>query len=237
MPDDRPITWPSLPLSIPFDFPRVPEDLLAAVRALPGAATTCSDLLDGLGLALAIPADTIRPRITPGVVAGHVLTGAYLPERRAVSYPNLSEVSRGLMHDRLTGTARPGDVLVLDARGSEGVSLLGGLAAATLRRRGIAACIVDGGVRDMDEIREVGLAVWSRSLTPRTGRWRVEAFSFNLPVACGGVQVLPGDVAVADETGVCFLPNSLAEETLRRLLEISAAERTERTSALGKRSS
>jgi len=217
-----------LPLQGAADFPRISDTLLDRVRSLPGAATTCSDLLDGFGYALAVPADTLRPRMTTGVVAGHVITAAYVPERRALSYPQLAEISGGLMHNQLFAHARPGDVVVFDGRGCDGISLLGGLAAAGAHQRGISGCIVDGGIRDLDEIREVGLKVWSRSLTPRTGRWRVEPFAFNLQVVCGGVQVLPGDIAVADETGVCFFPNALAEQGLRRLLEISAEERAQR---------
>jgi len=222
--------WGRMPLQKPAEFHRLPSELLDQVRALSGAATTSSDLLDGLGFAMAVPADILRPRFVSEVVVGHVITAAYLPERRALSYPQLKEVSVGLMHDTLFSFAKPGDVVVFDARGSEGISLLGGLAAAEARARGISGCIVDGGIRDLDEIREAGLSVWSRSLTPRTGRWRVEPFAFNLPVVCGGVQVHPGDVAVADETGVCFFPNELAEEGLRRLLKISAEERSQRRS-------
>lgn len=223
--DDQSPVWPGLPLAGPSSFPRVSEELLAQVRLLPGAATTCSDLLDGLGLALAIPSDMLPARVTRGVVAGHVITAAYVPERRAISYPGLTKISAGLKHEQLWGMASPGDVVVIDARGVPAISLLGGLAAGTAHGHGISGCIVDGGVRDLDEIRESGLSVWSRSLTPRTGRWRVEPFAFNLPVVCGGVQVHPGDVVVADETGICFFPHSLAEQSLRQLLQISNEER------------
>lgn len=202
---------------------------MAEVRRLPGAATTCSDILDERGLALAVPADTLVPRFTDGVAVGHVLTIAYMPERRSVASSSLREAPRGLRHQQVFDLAGPGDVIVMDARGTDAVSVLGGLAAASARRQRVVACLVDGGVRDLDEIRDAGLAVWSRSLTPRTGRWRLETYSINHPVVCGGVQVHPGDVAVADETGVCFLPNGDAAEILRQLLDVSARERRERS--------
>jgi 4-hydroxy-4-methyl-2-oxoglutarate aldolase len=67
--------------------------------------------------------------------------------------------------------------------------------------------------------------VWSRWLTPRTGKWLLEASTLNLPVMCGGVQVHPGDVVVADHTGVCSFPVDVAETALRRLLDTAAQER------------
>lgn len=224
------VLYDGLPLTGQADFRRLDGALLMRVRQLPGAATTCSDLLDERGLQLAVPADTIAPRVTAGVVAGHVLTVAYLPERRSLGSSSLRERPRGLQHERIFAMAADGDVIAMDARGAESISLLGGLAAAAARRRGIVGCIVDGGVRDLDEIRESGLCVWSRSVTPRTGRWRLEASTINHPISCGGVQVHPGDIAVADETGVCFIPNRLAEEVLRRLLKVSARERRDRGS-------
>ena len=207
-----------------MEFSRVPEALLEAVRALPGAATTASDVLDTLALSLAVPSDLVRPRVVRGVVVGHVVTAAFAPERRALSDSELRKEPSALGHDRIFAIAHPGDVVVLDARDSGQLSLLGGLAAAAAKKRGITACLVDGGVRDLNELEEIGLPVWSRTLTPRTGRWRLELVQVNYPIVFGGVQVHPGDVAVADETGICFFPNAVAESALRRVLDIAAVE-------------
>jgi regulator of RNase E activity RraA len=206
------------------DFPRISEQLLGAVRALPGAATTASDVLDELTLSLAVPAELVRPRVVRGVVAGHVVTAAFAPERRALSNVGLRDEPSALGHDRILAVAKPGDVLVFDARDAGPVSLLGGLAASAAKKQNISACLVDGGVRDLNELDAIGLPVWSRTLTPRTGRWRVELVQVNYPVVFGGVQVHAGDVTVADETGICFFPNAVAEGGLRRLLEIAALE-------------
>lgn len=213
------------PLVREADFPRVSGDLLDEIRALDGAATTGSDVLDELGLALAVPADILRPRVGRGVTAGHALTVAYVPERRALSHPDLRRSPSRLAHHSLFAMARNGDVVVVDSRGTEAISVLGGMAAVSAHAAGVAAFVVDGGVRDLDELEASGLAVWSRSLTPRTGKWRLEASAVNLPVVCGGVQVRPGDVVVADHTGVCFFPVEVAEAGLRRLLEVAAQER------------
>jgi 4-hydroxy-4-methyl-2-oxoglutarate aldolase len=213
------------PLLREADFPRVSNDLLDEVRSLSGAATTGSDVLDELGLALAVPSDILRPRVGRGVIVGQALTVAYVPERRALSHPELRRSNSRLAHHSLFARARTGDVVVVDARGTDAISVLGGMAAVRAHDAGVAAFVVDGGVRDLDELEASGLAVWSRSLTPRTGKWRLEASAVNLPVVCGGVQVHPGDVVVADHTGVCFFPVDVAESGLRRLLDVAADER------------
>ena len=209
-------------LKILPSWPRVPEELLDRIRSLPGAASSASDLLDELGVAMVT--DGIVPRQVRGVVAGHVLTLSYLPERRAISDPQLRRTPSRLGHHTVFGLAQPGDVVVIDVRGNPGLSVLGGIASAAARKAGVSGCIVDGGVRDLDEVREAGLSLWSRAVTPRTGKWRLEATAINQAAVCGGVQVRPGDVAIADETGVCFIPVENAENILRRIAEIAEAE-------------
>jgi regulator of RNase E activity RraA len=210
------------PVKVLPSWPRVSEDLLRRIRSLPGAASTASDLLDELGVAMVT--DGIFPRHVHGVVAGHVLTLAYLPERRAISDPQLRRTPSRLTHHKVFEMAQPGDVVVIDVRGIAGLSVLGGMAATSARVAGVSGCIVDGGVRDLDEVRETGLSLWSRALTPRTGKWRLEATAINQAVMCGGVHVEPGDIAIADETGICFIPVDDAENTLRRIVEVAEDE-------------
>jgi regulator of RNase E activity RraA len=214
------------PASLAASWPRVTEDLLRRMRSLPGATSTASDLLDDLGIAMV--ADGIVQRSGRGVLVGHVLTLSYLPERRAASDEQLRRSPSRLAHHRIFESARPGDVVVIDARGFGGLSVLGGMAASSAVRAGVSGCIVDGGVRDIDELRASGLSVWSRSLTPRTGKWRLEATAMNQPVLCGGVHVEPGDLAVADETGVCFLPGDRAAHVLARILDVVREEERQR---------
>jgi regulator of RNase E activity RraA len=92
------------------------------------------------------------------------------------------------------------------------------------RNVGIAACIVDGGVRDISSMRALDHAVWCAGRTPITGRHRVEAVEINGAVSVGGVQVRPGDLIVADDTGVCVVPQGSAREVLERCLASERAE-------------
>ncbi|HET8568767.1 MAG TPA: RraA family protein [Candidatus Limnocylindria bacterium] len=108
---------------------------------------------------------------------------------------------------------RRGDVLVVNARGSLNGALVGGNVCRGLVHRGLAALIADGAVRDAGEIRRDGLPTFARGITtvmgPIDGPGEV-----NVPVACGGVVVEPGDIVVADEDGIVVIRPSDAEEVL-----------------------
>jgi len=101
--------------------------------------------------------------------------------------------------------AAPGDVLVIDNAGKS-VSTFGGLATLSAKTQGLAGVIVDGGVRDREEMEEQRLPVFARHMTPLTGRTRLAISAINQPVSCGGVRVRPGDIVVADGSGVVCIP-------------------------------
>src|SRR5262249_11764582 len=157
-------------------------------------------------------------------VVGQVQTLAYLPSRRHVLYDGHDQSPPRLAHLALYRLSRAGDVAVIDARMETPVSVLGRLAANAAAPLGLARLIADGAVRDVDQIAAAGLPLWSRSVTPRSGKSRAEAVSVNAPVQCGGVQVAPGDLAVADATGICFVPVELVDDVAARVLEVTAAE-------------
>ena len=206
--------------------------MLTKLRHLDGLSATASDVLDELGLSLTIPSHVISLRTTAGRAVGQAVTIRYLPERRAPSHPELRRSLSRLAHHTAFALAAPGDVVVVEVGGSSDVSVLGGIAVQSARQAGIAGCIVDGGIRDLEQIRSLDLPVWARVVTPRTGKWRVEAVGINQAVACGGVQVHAGDLVIADETGVCFVPVDVAEVAVRRILEVAQQEKKQLASAL-----
>jgi regulator of RNase E activity RraA len=73
-------------------------------------------------------------------------------------------------------------------------------------------------------MRALDYPVWSRGITPITGKFRFEAIEINGPVVCAGVQVSPGDLAVADDTGIVLIPQKVIGEVLRRAIEASKKE-------------
>jgi regulator of RNase E activity RraA len=123
-----------------------------------------------------------------------------------------------MAHRTLFEFARPGDVALIVGPSGPPASLLGGEAAVVAQRAGLAACLLAGDVRDVDEIVATGLPVWCTRRTPATGRYRIEAAEINGPVDVGGIQVRAGDVAIADDSGVAFVPSDLFAEIAAAIL-------------------
>src|SRR5204862_4840488 len=126
--------------------------------------------------------------------------------------------------------AEPGDVLVV--QGVAGISSMGGVSASIGKRQGEIAAIVDGAVRDIDHSSGIGYPIWSASVSPITGKWRIETMAVNDAVHIAGVEVRPGDLVIADECGVCFVPFARAAEVLA-VAERLAASEAKRLKALG----
>ena len=102
--------------------------------------------------------------------------------------------------------AEPGDVIVANAHGDISRAILGGVIAMHMAHRGVRALIVDGAVRDISEFRELGLPVMARALTPRSGSTASGWGEVNVPIACGGAVVHPGDAVIGDEEGLVVVP-------------------------------
>lgn len=126
-----------------------------------------------------------------------------------------------LMVHKALDVARPGDVVVVAAGGSLDNAVVGDTISAKASHRGIAGFIVDGLVRDVAGIRELDYPVYARGATP-VGPLHRGPGEINYPVACGGVVVNPGDIVVADESGIVIVPSTVAAGLLARLRADSA---------------
>jgi len=121
-----------------------------------------------------------------------------------------------LMVHKSLDVAQPGDIVVIDAGGSPLNAALGNLICAKAQHRGIAGFVIDGYVRDLMKIKEVGLPVFACGSTP-IGPLHGGLGEINYPICCGGVVVNPGDIVVADGSGVALIPRESADEVLVRL--------------------
>lgn len=115
-----------------------------------------------------------------------------------------------LLHHAL-GLLRPGDVLVVDRLGDDRHACWGGGVTVAAKAAGARAGVVDGPCTDLTEIRDSDFPIWCRGLAPITTRLYDLGGRLNKPVSCGGVAVMPGDVILADESGVLVLPRDEAE--------------------------
>ncbi|KEQ02925.1 RraA family protein [Pseudorhizobium pelagicum] len=143
------------------------------------------------------------------------------------------QLSKGDLVDPLKALemGQSGDVIVVDAGGDRDTSVCGGLMGGLARNRGIRAMIVDGAGRDTDELEDINWPIWTRAITPRGTHTmfsqRKDELSVNVPIACGGVVVNPGDFVVADLMGVVVIPLDRAGEIVE--LAAEQAEREART--------
>lgn len=104
--------------------------------------------------------------------------------------------------------AKPGDVIV--ARGDSDYALAGGNVCAIAKSRGIAGFVIDGLIRDLAEVREMGFAVFARGVIPKPGA-KKQLGSLQQSIGCGGVMVHPNDIVIADEEGIAIVPQADAE--------------------------
>jgi 4-hydroxy-4-methyl-2-oxoglutarate aldolase len=202
-------------------IPRLPADLLEAYRGLRDLTGMGSDAMDSLGIAGAVPASVLRPTDPRARVVAQAITVFNLARKDSAADAARANDNR-LGDIEAHNLAESGDILVV--QGIDGISSMGSISASIGKRQGEVGAIVDGAVRDVDHSRAIGYAVWSRSVSPITGKWRIETAGINVPVTIAGIAVKPGDLVLADAVGVCIIPFSKALDVLAIAQKIAASE-------------
>ncbi|MEM9002926.1 MAG: RraA family protein [Cyanobacteria bacterium P01_F01_bin.86] len=132
-----------------------------------------------------------------------------VPRVAGPAYPVSCPPGDNLMLHAAIYRAAPGSLIVVQA-GDVDYAVSGGNVCAIAQKRGIAGFVVDGVIRDVAEVRECQFPVFARGVMPIPGKKQGPG-TFNKPIICGGVQVLPGDIVVADEEGIVVIPTSQQE--------------------------
>jgi len=155
------------------------------------------------------------------VVPGSRVAG---PARTALCMPG----DNTMVH-ALVAHARPGDVLVLTTAQPAPVAFVGDLLATQAQAQGVAGILVDGAVRDLDELAELGLPIWTRFVRAQ-GATKGDVGKLDVPVVVGGAEIRPGDLVVMDCDGAVVVPADRVDEMLP-----AARERAERETAVRQR--
>jgi 4-hydroxy-4-methyl-2-oxoglutarate aldolase len=203
---------------VAFDIPRLSADTLQGYRALEDLTGAVSDAMDNLGLAGAIPAGVLPPTIPTARMVGQAVTVQNIERPGGVA----SAVANGrnLMGEQEAyNLAEPGDVVVI--QGIHGASNMGGQSASLAHRAGCAGAVIDGSYRDPDSSRDLKFPLWAASVSQITGKWRLQTAAINGPVLIKGIRVHAGDLVVADEAGVVFVPFARAADVLKEARKIS----------------
>ncbi|MCB1969380.1 MAG: ribonuclease activity regulator RraA [Geminicoccaceae bacterium] len=196
------------------DIVRPARELVDAVAAVGSA--TASATLHRMGIRNAHITGPVA--WTPGrAMAGPALTLQFMPLREDVyedtEYVNVEKQ----LHRHVMYHAQQGDIIVVDARASMSSGVFGDMMMTYFKGRGGAGVVIDGCLRDWPKIRELGIGCWIRGVTPNY-HTQTELFPYavNVPIACGGCYVAPGDIIVADDDGAVVVPVSFAERMIER---------------------
>jgi 4-hydroxy-4-methyl-2-oxoglutarate aldolase len=204
-----------------MEVPRPPAGLIEGFKSLGDATGVISDVLDELGITGAVGATTLKPTTPGATIVGPALTLRNIMQREHPYESARAHVNK-MAEFEAHNLTLPGDVLVID--GVAGISNMGGISSQIAKHNGGIGAIISGGVRDIAHQRKVGYPVWATEITPMTGKWRIQAMEINGDIEVAGVRVSPGDIVVADDTGVCFIPIARAAEVLQKAIKKSAAE-------------
>ncbi|MDQ2831496.1 MAG: ribonuclease activity regulator RraA [Chloroflexota bacterium] len=195
------------------DIVRPPKDLIDGLATI-GSATASGELSR---LGIRDPHLRGLTTWTPGkTVVGPALTLQFMPKREDVYKVDEYADPELQLHRHVLYHTQPGDVVVVDARGDMASGVFGEMMLTYFKGRGGQGVIVDGCIRDYPKAKDLGLGLWLRGVTPnfhtQTG---IFPFAVNVPVACGGALVLPGDLIIADDDGAVVVPATLAPALLQ----------------------
>ncbi len=153
-----------------------------------------------------------------GPMVGPAYTLRYIPAREDLDHLGVFE-DREHPQRKAVEDIPAGCVLVMDCRGDGRAASAGAILLARMQIRGAAGVVTDGRLRDTPTIRAMDWPVYSAGASPPTNLIHHHAVDLNLPIACGGVAVYPGDILVGDGEGVVVIPRHLAAQVAEEAVE------------------
>lgn len=210
-----------MPWSLPVrgaPYTRPDRDLIARMGEV-SAATACAKL-HASGIRSTFVSGP-RPLTAGAKAVGPAVTLQFMPQREDVASGLDQEyVERSTALWAVLEEIQPGDVLVVQAYGSPFTGCFGDMLVRYFKRRGGAGIVVDGCIRDAPRVKALGVPIWCTGVTPHyASQSELFPWAYDVPVACGGVLVLPGDVVVADDDGAVVVPRRKAPDIVAAATE------------------
>src|SRR4030081_3782472 len=199
------------------DIERPPQSLIDSLKQI-GSATASGEL-KRLGIRNVHMQGPVSMSVGVSIV-GPALTLQFMPKREDL-YPDAEYVEpEQQLHRHVLYHTQKGDIVVVDARGDLTSGVFGAMMMTYFRGRGGLGVVVDGAIRDFAEIKALGMGLWLRGVTPNFHtQTSIFPFAVNVPIACGGVTVLPGDIIIADDDGAVVVPVQLAPHLAQKASE------------------
>ena len=194
------------------DIKRPSRELCDALAAI-GTATASSELnLMGLrNCHIAGP----KALVAGKRVAGPALTLQFMPKREDLFAGGEYDNPELQLHREVMYPVQAGDMIVVDARGNMSSGIFGEMMLTYFKGRGGQGVVIDGCIRDSGPAKKLDLGIWVNGVTPNYhAQTDIVPYAVNVPVACGGAFVMPGDIIIADDDGAVVVPIALAEKLI-----------------------
>jgi 4-hydroxy-4-methyl-2-oxoglutarate aldolase len=204
-------------LALPAEAAMTPEEIIEALRRPENSTGNIADAVEAATGARGWMSADMKPIIDTKIV-GRAWTALLRPvlQHDDREYPNHAL--------QILDEAPAGSVLVYVLEDGLEIAGMGNLMATTAHVRGLAGTVIDGAVRDITEIREIGHPVFARRISPATSVGRMVSVARQTPVRCAEVMVHPGDYIVGDADGVVVVPQQAAEKVVALLKDYDDRE-------------
>jgi 4-hydroxy-4-methyl-2-oxoglutarate aldolase len=171
-----------------------------------------SDVLDSMGLRAQCPDIQLLP------ITGHSSLVGYAKTLQWEDFVGEDEDPYGMLI-KAVDSIIPGEIVVSVAGGSGSAAIWGELLSTATRVRGGRGAIVDGAVRDIEQMRAMDFPCFAREWTPRDSADRLKVVLYDVPVEVGGVTLDPGDFVMVDADGMVVIPSEVGDEVISSALE------------------
>jgi regulator of RNase E activity RraA len=199
-------------------FDRPDASLIRALSAVSSATATA--MLHKMGIRQTFIQGPVT-RHAGAKVVGTALTLQFMPQREDIASGLNQEYGENLSALwAVLETVEQGDVLAVQAYGDPGTGCFGEMLLSYFVSKGGGGIVVDGYIRDWPRVKELDVAIWARGTTAHyASQGDLYPWAYNVPIACGGVLVLPGDIIIADDDGAVLVPARVAPIILQTTLE------------------